>query len=250
MHPGATAQMKLAALCVQSVLLGVFVALVLAMFYLFTRRSTAGPSTGKIPKAERLLLSALVILLVMNTGHWICTVVRAFEAFVFWLDGQHPAAYYGWMTGTIRVAQAAFHSGTVVAADMMVITRLYVIWDYRRSVAVAPGVLSLVALLVSAIGTTYAYGAYNADSPSTLVSLQHWRIAHSVLTICTNVYSTGMIVWRVVRVNRRAAKFRSGTSLTSAILLIAESAAVYTHYDRARCPDHLWPTRHQQLFFL
>ncbi|KAL1679670.1 hypothetical protein EV122DRAFT_209658 [Schizophyllum commune] len=219
--------MTLAALAVQSVLFGIYIALVLAMFYLLTLRphSRTVPRTGKL--GERFLLAGLMLLSTMITGQWICLVIRAFQAFILWEGGQHADSFYANITGTSEVLRSAFHSATVTIADLFVVARLYVIWNCKKSVIILP-ITALVLLLVSAVGVTYAYGAYEMVDPATLTSLHRWRIAQSVLTICINLYCTTMIVYKVGRVQRQAAQFRGSRSVRSVITLMAESAALYT----------------------
>ncbi|TRM59652.1 hypothetical protein BD626DRAFT_408885 [Schizophyllum amplum] len=218
--------MKLAALCVESVLFGVFLTLVIAIFYVLSRRSTAAFKTSSSSRHHHLLI-ALILLLAMLTGHWISTVIRAFDAFVSWRHGKHASEYYAEITGPACIAQSVFHSATVIVADAIVIARLYIICDYHRTAIILPALLT-TGLLVSAVGIAYAYGAYRATVPATLTSLHDWKMAHSVFTICTNIFCTVVIVWRVERVKRQAPNISGGTSLTSVILLMAESAACYT----------------------
>ncbi|KAL1731748.1 hypothetical protein EV714DRAFT_271311 [Schizophyllum commune] len=167
MVTGLEAQMTLAALAVQSVLFGIYIALVLAMFYLLTLRphSRTVPRTGKL--GERLLLAGLMLLSTMITGQWICLVIRAFQAFILWEGGQHADSFYANITGTSEVLRSAFYSATVTIADLFVVARLYVIWNCKKSVIILP-ITALGLLLVSAVGVTYAYGAYEMVDPATL----------------------------------------------------------------------------------
>ncbi|KAI5827198.1 hypothetical protein K523DRAFT_330577 [Schizophyllum commune Tattone D] len=244
MATGLEAQMKLAALAVQSVLFGIYIALVLAMIYLLTLRPHSETVRRTSRLGERLLFAGLILLSAMITGEWICIVIRAFQAFILWEGGQHADNFYANITGPSEVLRSAFHSATVTIADLFVVARLYVIWNYRKSVILLP-ITALVLLLgtestISAVGVTYAYGAYEMMDPATLASLHRWRMAQSILTIwyalldsaarprfdeaahSINVYCT------VGRVQRQAAQFSGSRSVRSVVTLMAESAAFYT----------------------
>ncbi|KAL1695368.1 hypothetical protein GGG16DRAFT_99992 [Schizophyllum commune] len=239
MATGLEAQMKLAALAVQSVLFGIYIALVLAMIYLLTLRPQSETVRRTSRLGGRLLFAGLILLSAMITGEWICIVIRAFQAFILWEGGQHADSFYANITGPSEVLRSAFHSATVTIADLFVVARLYVIWNYKKSVIVIP-ITALVLLLVSAVGVTYAYGAYEMMDPATLASLHRWRMAQSILTIwCAcfplNVFasdwwsrSSAMIVYEVGRVQRQAAQFSGSRSVRSVVTLMAESAAFYT----------------------
>ncbi|KAL1742452.1 hypothetical protein HDZ31DRAFT_43231 [Schizophyllum fasciatum] len=229
MTTGLEAQMKLAGLAVQSMLVGIFIALVCAMVYLLSDRSYGEVKRrGRKPSADRLLLAGLLVLSTMIVGQWICVVIRAFQAFILWDGGTSAAAFYSQITGPSEVARSAFHSATIIIVDLFVIARLYVVYDKQKKVIIGP-LVALIALLVACIGTTYAYGAYDQGKAITLDALHQWRIAQSALTISINVYCTALIVWKVGRVQKRAAQYNSGKAgVRSVVTLMAESAAFYT----------------------
>ena len=68
MATGLEVQMKLAALAVQSVLFGIYIALVLAMIYLLTLRPHSETVRRTSRLGERLLFAGLILLSAMITG--------------------------------------------------------------------------------------------------------------------------------------------------------------------------------------
>ncbi|KAI5888139.1 uncharacterized protein SCHCODRAFT_02601797 [Schizophyllum commune H4-8] len=236
---GLSAQMKLAGLAVQSMLMGIFATLVVAMIYLLSRRPTPQTARRTNQHARRWLILGMSILSMAALGQWMCIVIRSFKAFVFWKGGTHASWFYYSNTGASEVTRSAFHSATIVVADLFVILRLWVVYEYRKRVIVAPS-LSSAGLLVSAVGTAYAYAKYDEKRPQTLQILHIWKMIHNILTISTNIYCTGMIIWRIGRAHRRTSEFSFGISIMasaffverpcslSAVTLMAESAALYT----------------------
>ncbi|KAI4524694.1 hypothetical protein K525DRAFT_193400, partial [Schizophyllum commune Loenen D] len=222
-----TAEMKLAGLAVQSVLMGLYITLVVAMIYLLSRSPTSTTKRAANRRAQRLLIIGMAVLSTAALGQWTCLLIRAFKAFIFWEGGTRPYWFYFLDTGSSEVTRSAFHSATIITADLFVILRLWVVWNYRKRVIIAPA-LSLSGLLVSGAGTAYAYAAYETSAPATLRVLHLWKMAHMVLTICTNLYCTGMIIWRIGRLHRQTANFALSRSIVSFVTLMAESAAVYT----------------------
>ncbi|KAL1695362.1 hypothetical protein GGG16DRAFT_45610, partial [Schizophyllum commune] len=222
-----TAEMKLAGLAVQSVLMGLYITLVVAMIYLLSRSPTSTTKRVANRRAQCLLIIGMVILSTAALGQWTCLLIRAFKAFIFWEGGTRPYWFYFLDTGSSEVTRSAFHSATIITADLFVILRLWVVWNYRKRVIIAPA-LSLSGLLVSGLGTTYAYAAYETSVPATHRVLHLWKMAHMVLTICTNLYCTGMIIWRIARLHRRTEDFALSRSIVSFVTLMTESAAVYT----------------------
>ncbi|KAI5888136.1 uncharacterized protein SCHCODRAFT_02512519 [Schizophyllum commune H4-8] len=222
-----TAEMKLAGLAVQSVLMGLYITLVVAMVYLLSCNPTSSTKRAANRRAQRLLIIGMVVLSTAALGQWICLLIRAFKAFIFWQGGTRPYWFYFLDTGSSEVTRSAFHSATIITADLFVISRLWVVWNYRKRVTIAPA-LSLFGLCVSGAGTAYAYAAYDTSVPATHRVLHLWKMAHMVLTIGTNLYCTGMIIWRIARLHRRTADFALSRSIVAFVALMAESAAVYT----------------------
>ena len=217
---GMPAQMKLAGLAIMSFLQGVYFALVLAMFYLLSRRIT--PMTrGKSGKSsDRKLVVGLLVLTVVSTGvsapsccaqstahllrrqHWVCLVIRAFEAFIFWEDGQHADLYYSGTATSSSVARAVLHGATAVVSDMFVVSlsylrgifdhrrpllrylrsscalqiaRLYVIWDYSKWVVIFPSVS-----LVGQLGTSFERCCRHLSKPPSVSTMGHAQSYASV----------------------------------------------------------------------
>ncbi|KAL1750227.1 hypothetical protein FB107DRAFT_224253 [Schizophyllum commune] len=218
--------MKLAGLAVQSLLFGMFITMVFAMLYLLSRRPPRRQGSALERPVNSWLICGLMILTVTATGHWITIVVRAFEAFIFWHGGHMAFSYYA---GPARsgIVKFTFHGATSIIADTFVISRLYVIWNYRKSVVVAP-LLSLLGFTTSCIGCAYAYGVYDRSDPETLVALHRWRLSYSVCTICTTAYCTAMIIWYIWRPRYRNPEFALSKSIESVIFVIVESAVLYT----------------------
>ncbi|KAL1672532.1 hypothetical protein EV122DRAFT_294802 [Schizophyllum commune] len=210
-----TAEMKLAGLAVQSVLMGLYTTLVVAMIYLLSRSPTSSTKRVADRRAQRLLIIGMVVLSTAALGQWTCLLIRAFKAFIFWEGGTRPYWFYFLDTGSSEVTRSAFHSATIITADLFVILRLWVVWNYRRRVIIAPA-LSLSVLCVSGVGTAYAYAAYETLVPATHRVLHLWKMEHMVLTICTNLYCTGMIIWRIARLHRRTEDFALSRSIVNA----------------------------------
>ncbi|KAL1750228.1 hypothetical protein FB107DRAFT_294689 [Schizophyllum commune] len=238
MPVGLSAQMKLAGVVVQSVLMGIYVALVVTMIFLLSRRSTQRTERRTSRQARRWLVIGMVVLSMAALGQWTCIIVRCFKAFIFWEGGTHASWFYYSDTGASEVTRSALHSATIVVADLFIL-RLLVVYGYRKRVIIAPA-LSLLGLLVSAGGTAYAYATYDDSRPETLQILHLWKMLHNILTISTNIYCTGMIIWRIGRAHRRTSEFSLGTSILvsafvrwqycflSVVALMTESAALYT----------------------
>ncbi|KAL1695361.1 hypothetical protein GGG16DRAFT_45486 [Schizophyllum commune] len=204
--------MKLAGLAVQSVLLGLYALLVGAMTFFLLN------SKGAERRKNRALLAGLVLLSAMITGYSICVVIRAFEALITWHGGLQASVFYEDSTSSSSVAREAFHKATIIVADTFVIHRLHVVWDRSKVVTAGP-MLSLIGTIVSSIGATYAFGAYEATSPSSVAALLQWHFAQTSFTLSINIYCTSMIFWRIWRTHRETSMYTTNLGAGSSIMV-------------------------------
>ncbi|KAL1714423.1 hypothetical protein EV715DRAFT_209613 [Schizophyllum commune] len=210
-------------------MLGLFLALVFAVIH-YTRRAHPRPrsigATSPAPKSEwtredRLLFISTVVLTITTSANWICSCLRLLKAY-HTSGGSSPSHIE--MDNTVSAAQMVFRVLTWFVADVIVISRVYVIWNGKLGVILLPA-LSLAVLLASGVAIAYDTAVLDADSPDT--TFANWKLVNSWSTIFTNVYCTGMITYRILRVSRSHAQ--TGKSpLSAALAALVESAVFYT----------------------
>ncbi|KAI5824596.1 hypothetical protein K523DRAFT_252874 [Schizophyllum commune Tattone D] len=210
-------------------MLGLFLALVFAVIH-YTRREHPRPmSTGAslpAPKSEwtredRLLFVGSVVLTITTSANWICSCLRLLKAY-HTSGGSSPSHIE--MDNTVSAAQMVFRVMTWFVADVIVISRVYVIWNGKLGIILLPA-LSLAVLLASGVAIAYDTAVLDSDPPDT--TFANWKLVNSWSSIFTNVYCTGMITYRIVRVSRSHAQ--TGKSpLSAALATLVESAVFYT----------------------
>ncbi|KAF9267691.1 hypothetical protein L218DRAFT_954884 [Marasmius fiardii PR-910] len=167
------------------------------------------------------------------TAHWVCTVIRAFEAFVVYNHGTDPTGYYLDISQPIYILKTGVMFGSVIISDGMMVYRLWVVWNYNYRIIILP-VLNILAFLASGIGTTHSYAV--APPGTSLINYptaSRWIIADVVLSVCTNVYSTTLIAWRVWQTHRASETYGrlsspGSTNLMAALAMFVESALIFT----------------------
>jgi len=202
-------QAKLTTVCLESLLYDGFLVLaitstiILARRRLHTARLAANTKSGRWRAVASPMIVGMVCLLFGNTMYWILSVIRLFQAFVYYKGGKAPTAFYGDLPQPTMVALTGVMIFCVAVGDAMVIYRLWVIRAYNVYVVVLP-VLSL-------FDTTAG----------------RWVIGNVVCTLCTNVYCTAMIVSRIWKLNTADRPY-CVDGLTAVSVVIIESAALYT----------------------
>lgn len=136
---------NLAALCVGSVLYGIFFVLAVLSIYLLVLRRREIAAKSPVASAPRpiyltpIIVAAIAISITI-TGvrnslpscsvgsisvyeqHWIVTVVRLFDAFVNFDGGARPAAFYGEQSQPTQVVKTVSISITFLIADVMLVS--------------------------------------------------------------------------------------------------------------------------------
>ncbi|KAH7906259.1 hypothetical protein BJ138DRAFT_1163063 [Hygrophoropsis aurantiaca] len=222
---------NLATVCIESFMFGIFFILSLTSGYLLVRRNSmpfksSTPNSGSIFQTPMFL--AGTCLFVTVTAHWMLTVTRLFQAFVLYNDGSAPLSFYGDLSQLTEIVKTGFLMASLIVGDAMIIYRLWVIWNHSVWVIVFP-LCTLLGLTVCGIGITYQFTQYTPGENVFLSQAGRWITSDCVFTLCTNVYSTAMIAWKVWNTNIRARRLGGG-SLLPILATFVESAALYTSW--------------------
>ncbi|TFY60845.1 hypothetical protein EVJ58_g4886 [Rhodofomes roseus] len=222
----------LATVCIESLLYGIFFVLSIISLYILARRredmvNAALNVRGKRRVAYMTPMSvAAVFIFVINTAHWIVAVYRLFAGFMLYEGGTQPTVYYAIPSKPTEVTQNTLLMISLIIGDAMIIYRLWLVWAYNIAVTIFP-LSTLIGLVVCAIGSIYASALSKPNEDIFASATGRWISANCVFTLCTNVYSTATIAWRIWHANRRVRRF-GGSSLMGVVGILIESAALYT----------------------
>ncbi|KAF4612669.1 hypothetical protein D9613_011881 [Agrocybe pediades] len=216
---------SLATVGIESFLYGVFFLLsILSVYLLVWRQKSASPRKKVV--SEPLFIATCAMFTTV-TAHWIITFIRLFDAFINFNGGQTPILYYGDLRRTTEVMKTAFLVATLVISDAVVIYRLWVVWNYNKTIVIFP-LSTLVGLMVCGSGITYQFSIFPLGNDVFTSVAGRWITSSTVLSMCTNIYSTGLISWRIWQINAASRHTRGRSSLNSVLAIIVESAAIYT----------------------
>ncbi|EGN93445.1 hypothetical protein SERLA73DRAFT_189617 [Serpula lacrymans var. lacrymans S7.3] len=172
---------------------------------------------------------ATVLLFITVTAHWITTFLRLFQAFVIYESGTSPLMFYGDLSQTTEVVKTGLLMASLINGDAMIIYRLWLIWNRKFCVIIFP-LCTLIGLTICGVGITYQFTQYHIGEDVFLTQAGRWITSDCVFTICTNIYSTClMIAWKVWSTNKISrAHGHTGMSLLPILATLVESAALYT----------------------
>ncbi|KAH9934677.1 uncharacterized protein B0H18DRAFT_483966 [Fomitopsis serialis] len=224
---------NLVTVAVESLLYGVFLALTSASFYILINRALSQPSSHGRSRLASFLTPVMfgsIAITVTVTAHWVMTVIRLFDAFVHFEEGQAALLYYSDLALTTEIVKTAFIIATVIISDILLVYRLWIVWGHNYFVIIIPS-LTVVGLSIAGPGVVYQLSQLNAGSSVFVTDVNRWISADYSCTFVTNVYSTFGIAWKVWRVRQpQGSRSYGGGNLQRVLAMMVESAALYTSY--------------------
>ncbi|KAJ7199024.1 hypothetical protein GGX14DRAFT_545148 [Mycena pura] len=199
-------------------LYGLYTTLFITSIFLQVRRHH-GPDTRSLYLSMMFITSCLLFASV--TATCILLTTRIFIGFVFWADG--PAAYFAdqsqpTLTGLNIVSLLA-----MLFNDSMMVYRLWIVYSRKKLVVIFP-VLTFIGLVVSVILIVIENS--KASNLALVISMTPWF----VLTLCTNVYCTAFIAWKIWSGTKGAAIPVNGANLKDLVAMFVESSALITSW--------------------
>ncbi|KAJ6464063.1 hypothetical protein C8R45DRAFT_911371 [Mycena sanguinolenta] len=219
---------NLATVALESFFYGTFFVLFITSISLLLSRYGRDGRRGQ--KKSSLLFSPIflgaIALFITITSHWIITVDRAFLAFFHFENGTFPLGFYGDLSQITEVVKTGFLMASLTIGDLLIIHRLWTVWGHNNYIVIFP-ICTLMGLTVCGVGITYQFTQYEPGQNVFLSVAGRWITSDTVFTICTNVYSTFLISWKIWKTSRLIRPY-GGQNLTPVLSMILESAALYT----------------------
>jgi len=216
---------SLASLSVEAFLYGICFILFCGSTYLMIARQRQlerGSVRGLV--RDPLFIAAILFFLSI-TAHWILNVYRSFMAFVNFHDGAIPLIYYGNLQFGSEVGKSALLVFVVTVGDLVLIYRVWMVWDRNIWITIIP-FTSFLAGLTCGIGVVIAQSHFNFLVPIGQSSMNTWIAGSCISDLCTNLICCGLIVWRLWQLSS-ARSLR----LLWVFSVFVESAALYVGWN-------------------
>ncbi|KAJ7486901.1 hypothetical protein FB451DRAFT_1127158 [Mycena latifolia] len=216
----------LAAVALESFFFGIYLIVTTTAVFLLLKRRGESEMGGSRPTHRRLaVLFGICALFLIVAVHWVTTIYRFFFAFVYFAaDGGNPMVFYSDWAQPTEVLQTGLLMAALATMDALIVHRLWIIWEYNKTVMILP-LSTLLGLLISGVGVTYEFAKYIPNDDTWAIVADHWIITDCVFTLFTNVYCTGFMAYRIWKTDRIIAPL-GGPSIMSVLRIVVESAAL------------------------
>ncbi|KAF8213825.1 hypothetical protein K438DRAFT_1955925 [Mycena galopus ATCC 62051] len=172
---------------------------------------------------NRMVIAGLTMFLVVTT-RWVLDVVYIAYGL---LESNEPEVYFLAPVSTPAVIGIGFLAASLLNCDTILVYRLWIVWNKSTAVVIFP-CLSLLGLLACGIGVTRQMAITALGENPFINEAQRWITATNVFNLSTNIYSTGMIAFRIHMVNSNpdVARLHGRRDLKSVIAILIESSAL------------------------
>ncbi|KAI0739673.1 hypothetical protein C8Q80DRAFT_1200135 [Daedaleopsis nitida] len=180
--------------------------------------------------AKSPLIVANILLMLTVTAHWVLGIQRLFIGVVYREGGQAAVDFYNDLGDKTEVARIAILFLDMLIGDAIITYRTWLVWRRNHWVIIFP-IITISALIVCGIGLLHEFGAASPSKSVFITAIGRWVIGFCGASLCTNLYGTIMIAYRIWATNKLMKKnllLTGGRDLTSALAIFVESAAMYS----------------------
>ncbi|KAG2116179.1 hypothetical protein DEU56DRAFT_748403 [Suillus clintonianus] len=185
-----------------------------------------------IRDANRPITAVAVLLLVLSTAHMVVDIIRTEDGLVKYRSiSGGSEAFFADVPGEIFVIKNVIFVLQTLVADGVVIYRCYVVWQ-------TVWVTILPSILWCSVAATGVYSAFNFSRVAHMASVsgsvpspaaREWILTFYALAFVTNLLSSGLLVFRIWKIERSVSTSRATKSTTTSILrVIVDAAIVYS----------------------
>ncbi|KAG2335436.1 hypothetical protein BDR05DRAFT_970821 [Suillus weaverae] len=179
---------------------------------------------------NRPITVVAVLLLVLSTAHMVVDIIRTEEGLVQYRNTfpGGPEAFFAEIARKTFVIKNAIYVLQTLLGDGVVIYRCYVVWQ-------TVWVIILPSVLWFSVAVTGVYSIYSFSHTTSISgdvfshATRQWISAFYALTLATNLLSSGLLAYRIWKIERSIANSRTMKITTTNILrVIMDAAIVYS----------------------
>ncbi|KAG2040142.1 hypothetical protein BDR03DRAFT_858679 [Suillus americanus] len=175
--------------------------------------------------ANRPIALVAILLLILSTAHIVMDIIRLEDGFVKYRDTfpGGPAAFFQDISQPTFLAKNILYAFQTMIGDGVLIYRCHVVWQ-SIWVIVLPSLLWFSASAASFTAPYYASKSTGGDIYTNQAG--RWVAALFVLTLLTNLLTSGLLAYRIWTIERRVSAMRTINSTLMPIVRILVDAAI------------------------
>jgi len=179
----------------------------------------------KTRPVNRPMATLASLFFVLSTSHAIVDLIRVNQGFVNERNSFEggPPAYFSDVAQTLFVVRSTIYAAQTLLGDAVVIYRCFIVWQ-------SVYIILIPMLLWCSSAAMAAFLLYNMAlaNPSSIFILGKSIDAFFACTLSSNMTSTGLLAYRIWKINGATSSSRVGGSLVPIARVVADSGALYS----------------------
>ncbi|KAH8079077.1 hypothetical protein BXZ70DRAFT_652667 [Cristinia sonorae] len=177
------------------------------------------------------LVFAAFALFIMSTGEFAVNIIRLIEGLITKGPNMPMGAefYFADVTQPTFTAKGVLYNSQTLVLDGVVIYRCYLVW--QSWLVVALPILGWIGLFAVSVGVNWALSHAVLTAGNIFATTTgRWVTAYYATTLSVNLLATGLLAFRIWRVQRRSQQYMTGEndSLNLVVRIVLESGAIYS----------------------
>ncbi|KAG2119414.1 hypothetical protein DEU56DRAFT_928932 [Suillus clintonianus] len=181
----------------------------------------------RVKDVNRLIAAVAIMLLILSTAHMIVDIIRLEDGLVKYRDTfpDGPAAFFADVSQITYVVKNAIYILHTLLGDGVVIYRCYVVWQSVR-IIILPSLLWGCSAFT---GFSAVYSVSQATSNAGNIFTKATGQTFFALTLSTNLISSGLLAYRIWKMERNISSVRtSNRTLTPILRVLVDAAILYS----------------------
>ncbi|KAG1842252.1 hypothetical protein DFJ58DRAFT_666040 [Suillus subalutaceus] len=177
---------------------------------------------------NRPAAAVAVSLFLLSTAHLVVDIIRIEEGLVKYRNTfpGGPVAFFADDTQETYVIKSAVVVMQTLLGDGVVVYRCYVVWKSVR-VIILP---CMMWCAVAVCGTCMVYDfSLTSDAESLFTNeTGHWVAGFLIFTFLTNLFSSGLLAYRIWTIEREASTIRTRKGIMPIVRILVDAAVLYS----------------------
>ncbi|KZO99344.1 hypothetical protein CALVIDRAFT_595956 [Calocera viscosa TUFC12733] len=177
-----------------------------------------------------VLITAALFLFLFTSADIVLQCNHELNGLLYWTESPDKDLYFLNTGNWSQVAQDVIHYANFLIGDAAMLYRAWIVWDKRWSV-VAFNALLWFAAVAGSVRAVQLQAALVADQTNLylIINLVHWSIVVVAFSVVQTTIATGLIAYRIWKVDRASAMFKE-SSLRPVVHILVESGCLYTAF--------------------
>ncbi|KAG1738242.1 hypothetical protein EDB19DRAFT_907456 [Suillus lakei] len=179
---------------------------------------------------NRRITVVAILLFILSTAHMVVDIIRLEQGLVTYRDTfpGGPVAFFADSTQPAFLLKNVIYIFQTIIGDGMMIYRCYVVW--QSTWVIIPPIILLFGF--TGCGFCAVYSSSQADSDAGNIfakATAQWITAYYSMTLATNLWASGLLVYRIWMIEHNVSALRATKSITMPIVrIIVDAALLYS----------------------